>query len=73
MRSHIITRRASSHLACLGAFQLYDIDKDGTIAYEEMLQIVQSIYKMGGGMVTLHPDEDTPKKVLLPPAIVTCC
>jgi Ca2+-binding EF-hand superfamily protein len=45
-----------------GAFQLYDIDKDGTITYEEMLQIVQSIYKMTGEMVKLPSDEDTPEK-----------
>jgi len=46
-----------------GAFQLYDIDKDGTITYDEMLQIVQSIYKMTGEMVKLPTDEDTPEKV----------
>ena len=45
-----------------GAFQLYDIDKDGTITYDEMLQIVQSIYKMTGEMMKLPPDEDTPEK-----------
>ncbi|KAF5320877.1 hypothetical protein D9619_000512 [Psilocybe cf. subviscida] len=44
------------------AFQLYDIDKDGTITYDEMLQIVQSIYKMTGDMVKLPTDEDTPEK-----------
>jgi hypothetical protein len=46
-----------------GAFQLYDIDKDGTITYDEMLMIVQSIYKMTGQMVKLPADEDTPEKV----------
>ena len=46
-----------------GAFQLYDIDKDGTITYDEMLMIVQSIYKMTGEMVKLPVDEDTPEKV----------
>ena len=46
-----------------GAFQLYDIDGDGTITYSEMLQIVQSIYKMTGQMVKLPADEDTPEKV----------
>ncbi|KAG0709515.1 EF-hand [Suillus ampliporus] len=44
------------------AFQLYDIDKDGYITYDEMLQIVSSIYKMTGQMVKLPADEDTPEK-----------
>jgi hypothetical protein len=57
-----ITLTFSSYFA-LGAFQLYDIDKDGTITYDEMLQIVQSIYKMTGEMVKLPSDEDTPEKV----------
>ncbi|THH12260.1 hypothetical protein EW145_g152 [Phellinidium pouzarii] len=44
------------------AFQLYDINGDGMISYDEMLQIVQSIYKMTGQMVKLPSDEDTPEK-----------
>ncbi|GAA97402.1 uncharacterized protein L969DRAFT_87347 [Mixia osmundae IAM 14324] len=44
------------------AFQLYDIDGDGYITYDEMLQIVSSIYKMTGQMVKLPADEDTPQK-----------
>jgi Ca2+-binding EF-hand superfamily protein len=50
-------------LSVLGAFQLYDIDGDGFITYDEMLQIVSSIYKMTGQMVKLPLDEDTPEKV----------
>lgn len=48
-----------------GAFQLYDINGDGYITYDEMLQIVQSIYLMTGQMVKLPSDEDTPEKVRL--------
>ncbi|OCF75769.1 calcium-binding protein NCS-1 [Kwoniella mangroviensis CBS 8886] len=44
------------------AFQLYDINQDGFITYDEMLQIVRSIYKMTGQMVQLPEDEDTPEK-----------
>ncbi|POW03313.1 hypothetical protein PSHT_11730 [Puccinia striiformis] len=45
------------------AFQLYDIDGDGYITYEEMLQMCdQSTKLMTGQMVKLPADEDTPEK-----------
>jgi hypothetical protein len=53
----------------IGAFQLYDINQDGYITYDEMLAIVRSIYKMTGQMVKLPEDEDTPEKVSRAP----CC
>jgi neuronal calcium sensor 1 len=51
--------------ASTGAFQLYDINKDGHITYQEMLQIVQAIYKMTGQMLKLPENEETPEKVRL--------
>lgn len=58
-----ITLLMGQFLVRIGAFQLYDIDGDGFITYDEMLQIVRSIYRMTGQMVKLPTDEDTPEKV----------
>jgi Ca2+-binding EF-hand superfamily protein len=52
-------------IGATGAFQLYDINKDGLITYHEMLQIVQAIYKMTGQMLKLPENEETPEKVRL--------
>ena len=45
-----------------GAFKLYDLDNDGSITKDEMLQIVTSIYAMVGNSVKLPDEENTPEK-----------
>ena len=41
---------------------MYDINHDGSIAYDEMLRVVGSVYSMAGPMAQLPEDEDTSER-----------
>ncbi|VDI72961.1 Xaa-Pro dipeptidase [Mytilus galloprovincialis] len=44
------------------AFSLYDLDNDGYITKDEMVNIVDAIYSMVGNLIDLPEEEDTPLK-----------
>ncbi|KAJ8300142.1 hypothetical protein KUTeg_021661 [Tegillarca granosa] len=57
-----ITSRGSLDEKLDWAFSLYDLDNDGFITKEEMVNIVDAIYSMVGNLLDLPKDEDTPQK-----------
>ena len=52
----------SSKCCFVGAFRLYDLDNNGTITRDEMLQIVKAIFSMVGNHAQFKDDDNTPEK-----------
>jgi len=52
-----------THIDLPGVFGVYDTNENGFITQDEMLKMVESVYKMASRMVELPADENTPEKV----------
>uniref|UniRef100_A0A673IC62 Neuronal calcium sensor 1-like n=1 Tax=Sinocyclocheilus rhinocerous TaxID=307959 RepID=A0A673IC62_9TELE len=57
-----VTSRGTLDEKLRWAFKLYDLDNDGFITRDEMLNIVDAIYQMVGNTVELPEEENTPEK-----------
>ncbi|XP_022106014.1 neuronal calcium sensor 1-like [Acanthaster planci] len=62
IRALSVTSRGNIDEKLDWAFRLYDLDHDGFITRDEMLNIVDAIYQMVGNMVRLPEEENTPQK-----------
>lgn len=57
-----VSSKSSASEKAAWAFNFYDRDKDGFISNEEMLKVVEAVYKMIGNMIEYPEDEDTAEK-----------